>query len=239
MSLFSVCLLGGSCQRPKRILKCSLVAGQSQKRPRVFSQSLYEKNSWIVFEVIWWLDCNMWKKGLWVYEICVLGLQSYLKYWSPNPSGGCALEGWTVRPECQGSFSCVLFVLMFLLMAHCSCSINSSCTELKGMEIFFFFEVLGGGLWESYANAIICGLHIVIFGLHEKMDCHGQAFCWLDLRACCVLRLSTDSSDPVPCVRTGDTETKGLAPFWVEHWSTQPAFIECLLYGGQWEPRKQ
>lgn len=237
MSLFSVCLLGGSCQRPKRILKCNLVAGQSQKHPQVFSQSLYEKNSWIVFEVIWWLDCNMWKKGLWVYEICVLGLQSNLKYWSPSPLHAL----WRVEQYGQ-NVKGPLLVFYLYLCSYWRYTVVAQLTVLvlnwRGWRFFSSLKFWGEACERAMPMPLFVTFIFVIFGLHEKMDCHGQAFCWLDLRACCVLRLSANSSDPVPCVRMGHTETRGLAPFWVEHWSTQPAFIECLLYGGQWEHSK-
>lgn len=40
---------------------------------------------------------------------------------------------------------------------------------------FLSFDILEGGLRKSYAEAIVCDLHIVIPGLHEKMDFHGSS----------------------------------------------------------------
>lgn len=72
--ILSVCLLRGTCQRQNRILKCSFGAEPSQRCPQYFSQCIWEKKPMNSFEVIWWLDSNMWKSGLWVYEICVPGV---------------------------------------------------------------------------------------------------------------------------------------------------------------------
>lgn len=60
----------------------------------------------------------------------------------------------------------VSFISVFLCLAYSSCSINVSCTELKGKKELFF-------LWKFWREAcgevaIICDLPIVISGLHEN-----------------------------------------------------------------------
>lgn len=66
----------------------------------------------------------------------------------------------------SGAPSGCLFIYMFLCLAYSSCSINVSCTELKGKkELCFPLK-----FWREACGkvAIIYDLRVVISGLHEN-----------------------------------------------------------------------
>lgn len=81
----------------------------------------------------------------------------------------------------------------------------------RSFVLFFShsFDVLEGGLWESYAVALVYDLHVVLSGLHEKWVVMGQ-----DLGACHMLTpLSPDPQNQCRLSGPGVTEARSLTPF--------------------------